>query len=68
MQLFELFDLDNPYVSLPPQPSVFLALQSVQVCEREAWLRQAGGALSGEERVKFLKVVTDDEPYEHCCK
>ena len=49
-------------------PSVFLALQSVQVCEREALLRQAGGALSGEERVQFLKVVTDDEPYDHCCK
>ena len=38
------------------------ALQSVQVCEREAWLGRAGAALSGQERVEFLKVVTDDEP------
>ena len=49
-------------ISLCPLSAVSPALQSVQVCEREAWLGRAGAALSGQERVEFLKVVTDDEP------
>ena len=55
-------NLKRYFPFFPRTPSVSgLALQSVQLCEREAWLGRAGRALSGEERVEFLKVVTDDE-------
>ena len=47
-------------VSLPPQSF------SLSNLFRFVSVKPGSGALSGEERVQFLKVVTDDEPYEHC--